>query len=61
VYPSEPADFTHPIFTLLGEGANIVTTPHIAGATQNVAHRAASIVAADLRRFVDGEPLEHEL
>jgi D-3-phosphoglycerate dehydrogenase len=61
VYPSEPADFAHPIFTLLDGGANIVTTPHIAGATQNVARRAAGIVAADLRRFVAGEPLVHEL
>ncbi len=61
VYPSEPADFAHPIFTLLDGGANIVTTPHIAGATQNVARRAASTIAADLRRFVDGGTLHHRL
>lgn len=61
VYPTEPVDFSHPLFGLLAEGANLVLTPHIAGASQDVARRAAAIVAADLARFVAGEPLRHRI
>ncbi len=61
VFPTEPVDFGHPLFAALARGVNIVMTPHIAGASQEVARRAAAIVAADLRRFVDGKPLENRL
>ena len=61
VYPTEPVDFSHDLFRMLAEGANLVLTPHIAGASQDVARRAAAIVAADLARFVAGEPLRHRI
>ena len=61
VYPTEPVDFSHRLFGLLAQGANLVLTPHIAGASQDVARRAAAIVAADLARFVRGEPLRHRI
>lgn len=55
VYDVEPppADWA-----LLGMD-NAVTTPHLAGATRQTAHRAAAIVAAEAGRFLRGEPLQH--
>ncbi|MGW4028365.1 2-hydroxyacid dehydrogenase [Streptomyces sp. NPDC004838] len=38
---------------------NVLTTPHLAGATKQTAHRAASITAAEVGRFVRGETLAH--
>jgi len=57
VFPTEPVDFGHPLFAALAGGANIVLTPHIAGASQAVAHRAAGTVAADLARYLRGDAL----
>jgi D-3-phosphoglycerate dehydrogenase len=34
-------------------------TPHVAGASRQVAHNAARIVAEDVSRFLAGEPLAH--
>lgn len=34
-------------------------TPHIAGGSQQVAHKAARIVAAEVARYLNGEPLAH--
>lgn len=56
VFPTEPADFTHRLFALLRSGANVVATPHIAGASRQTAARAAAGVAEELRRFISGEP-----
>jgi D-3-phosphoglycerate dehydrogenase len=61
VFPDEPVNFGHPLFDLLDSGANIVLTPHIAGASQQVARRAAAIVAGEFARFLSGEPLRHPL
>lgn len=61
VFPTEPAEFDHGVFRLLAEGRNVVVTPHIAGASQDVARRAARIVAEELGRFVRDEPLRHRL
>ena len=61
VFPDEPVDFGHPLFDLLDSGANIVLTPHIAGASQQVARRAATIVAGEFARFLSGEPLRYRL
>jgi len=61
VFPDEPVDFGHGLFNLLGTGANIVLTPHIAGASQQVAQRAAFIVAAELARHLAGTELRHRL
>jgi D-3-phosphoglycerate dehydrogenase len=33
----------------------VITTPHLAGATRQTAHRAAGIVADDAARFTAGE------
>ncbi|MDQ4215826.1 NAD(P)-dependent oxidoreductase [Microbacterium sp. ASV81] len=56
VYPEEPVDFAHPLFTLAREGEDVVVTPHIAGASRETALRAARGVAEELRRFITGEP-----
>ncbi|MGV9880227.1 hypothetical protein [Streptomyces sp. NPDC003006] len=34
-------------------------TPHIAGASQEAARKAARIVAGEVGRFLRGEPLTH--
>jgi len=61
VYPEEPVDFAHPLFELAREGADVVVTPHIAGASRETAVRAARGVAEELRRYLAGEPALHPL
>jgi D-3-phosphoglycerate dehydrogenase len=56
VFPEEPVDFSHKLFTLAGAGYNVVVTPHIAGASTQTAQRAADGVAEEVRRYLDGEP-----
>lgn len=56
VYPEEPVDFDHALFRLAHEGKDVVVTPHIAGASQETATRAARGVAEEVRRFLHGEP-----
>ncbi|GAB3601512.1 2-hydroxyacid dehydrogenase [Microbacterium tumbae] len=56
VYPEEPVDFDHALFRLAHEGKDVVLTPHIAGASQETAVRAARGVAEEVRRFLAGEP-----
>ncbi|MFV0131271.1 2-hydroxyacid dehydrogenase [Streptomyces sp. HMX112] len=55
VFPAEPV----PAGARLLSTPGVVLTPHIAGASQEVAHRAARIVAAEAGRFLRGEPLAH--
>ncbi|MGA4846775.1 2-hydroxyacid dehydrogenase [Streptomyces sp. G5(2025)] len=55
VYPQEPV----PADSRLLNSPGIVMTPHIAGASQEVAHKAARIVAGEVARFLRGEPLAH--
>lgn len=55
VYDVEPP----PSDWALHQVPNVVATPHLAGATRQTAHRAASIVAAEVGRLVRGEPLAH--
>ncbi|MBM7167657.1 2-hydroxyacid dehydrogenase [Streptomyces sp. G44] len=55
VYPQEPV----PAGSRLLRTPGIVMTPHIAGASQEVAHKAARIVAGEVGRFLRGEPLAH--
>jgi broad specificity phosphatase PhoE len=38
---------------------HIVMTPHIAGASKQTAEKAARIAAREVRRFLNGERLEH--
>lgn len=61
VFPTEPADFSHPLFSLLASGHNVVVTPHIAGASTQTAFRAAAGVADELTRFLNGDPALHPL
>jgi len=51
VYDVEPPPRQWPLF----DAPNVITTPHLAGATRQTAHRAADIVAADAARFAGGE------
>ncbi|WP_030675424.1 2-hydroxyacid dehydrogenase [Streptomyces sp. NRRL B-1347] len=55
VYPEEPV----PADSRLLRTPGIVMTPHIAGGSQEVAHKAARIVAAEVGRYLRGEPLAH--
>lgn len=53
VYEEEPP----PEGSRLFEAPNLVLSPHIAGATRETAHRAASIAAAEVGRYARGEDL----
>ena len=55
VFPEEPlaAD------SRLRKTAHIVMTPHLAGASKETAQKAASISAAEVGRYLRGEPLAH--
>lgn len=55
VYDVEPPPADWP----LHHAPNVVATPHLAGATKQTAHRAASIAAGEAARFLRGEPLRH--
>ncbi|MEU7637665.1 2-hydroxyacid dehydrogenase [Streptomyces sp. NPDC039016] len=56
VFPEEPVPADSRLLTAPG----VVLTPHIAGGSQQVAHKAAAIVAADVGRYLRGEPLHHQ-
>ncbi|GAB3301176.1 2-hydroxyacid dehydrogenase [Parasphingorhabdus pacifica] len=51
VYDIEPPPRDWPLF----DAPNVITTPHLAGATRQTAHRAADIVAGEVARFLDGQ------
>ncbi|GHJ41088.1 2-hydroxyacid dehydrogenase [Streptomyces sp. TS71-3] len=55
VYDVEPPPADWP----LGAAPNVVTAPHLAGATRQTAHRAAAITAGEVGRFLRGEKLAH--
>ncbi|GAA0471472.1 2-hydroxyacid dehydrogenase [Streptomyces stramineus] len=55
VFPTEPV----PAGARLLSTPGVVLTPHIAGASQEVARKAARIVAGEVGRFLRGEPLAH--
>lgn len=55
VYDVEPPPADWP----LHHAPNVITTPHLAGATRQTADRAAAIAAAEAARFLRGEPLHH--
>ncbi|TDD44796.1 hydroxyacid dehydrogenase [Nonomuraea terrae] len=55
VFPEEPI----PPGSRLLTTPNLIMTPHLAGASKETAMKAASIVAADVARYVRGEPLSH--
>ncbi|GGM80430.1 oxidoreductase [Longimycelium tulufanense] len=55
VFPEEPI----PAGSRLLRTPNVVMTPHLAGASRQTAAEAARITAAEVGRFVRGEPLAH--
>ncbi|NRQ32689.1 2-hydroxyacid dehydrogenase [Nonomuraea sp. NN258] len=55
VFPEEPI----PDGSRLLTAPNLIMTPHLAGASKETAMKAARIVAADVARYVRGEPLLH--
>ena len=57
VYASEPIRQNHPYITEL---ENVVITPHIAGATDEVLTNHTKMIVADVIRFLKGEPLLYE-
>lgn len=52
VFEKEPLPHDSPLLTL----DNITVTPHIAGASMGVAHRAARMLSEDIKRIIIGEP-----
>ncbi|WP_327589285.1 2-hydroxyacid dehydrogenase [Nonomuraea sp. NBC_00507] len=55
VFPEEPI----PPGSRLLTTPNLIMSPHLAGASKETAMKAAAIVAADVARYVRGEPLLH--
>ncbi|MGW0893241.1 2-hydroxyacid dehydrogenase [Saccharopolyspora sp. NPDC002578] len=55
VYDVEPPPRDWPLF----DAPNVITTPHLAGATRRTADRAAAIVAGDAALFLDGRRPRH--
>jgi D-3-phosphoglycerate dehydrogenase / 2-oxoglutarate reductase len=55
VHPAEPVPSESRLFS----APNVVMTPHLAGASRQVAHNAAGIVAREVQRFLAGSPLLH--
>jgi phosphoglycerate dehydrogenase-like enzyme len=53
VFETEPLPAEHPLWDL----ENVVITPHVAGAGPHSVERLHAILATNLQRFVDGEPL----
>jgi D-3-phosphoglycerate dehydrogenase len=55
VYPEEPVPPTSRLLSTRG----VVMTPHLAGASKQTAERAADIAAAEVARYLRGEPPAH--
>ncbi|MYT34302.1 MULTISPECIES: 2-hydroxyacid dehydrogenase [unclassified Streptomyces] len=56
VFPQEPVPAGSRLLTAPGA----VLTPHVAGGSQQVAHKAAALAAAEVARYLRGEPLHHQ-
>ena len=53
----EPLPPESPLYDL----SNVVLTPHIAGSLGNEVERMGELAIAEVRRFLAGEPLAHEV
>ncbi len=53
VYPVEPLPEGSPLW----EMSNVILSPHVAGASPHYMERAAELFAANLRRYISGQPL----
>jgi len=51
----EPLPEGHPLWTC----PNLLMTPHVAASSPQFAHNALRIVAEELRRYINGEPLRN--
>ncbi|SCG77083.1 hydroxyacid dehydrogenase [Micromonospora coxensis] len=57
VFDAEPLPVDHPLRAL----PNVLLTPHESAGTVQSRRRAGAIVAAEVARFLRGEPLRHEV
>ena len=57
VFAAEPLPASSPLWTL----PQVVITPHVAGMHPHYMERAADLFLANLKRYVAGEPLQHEV
>ncbi len=55
VFDPEPLPAESPLWDL----PNVIITPHISGAVEGYGHKATELFIANLRRYLDGEPLAH--
>ena len=55
VFDQEPLPADSPLWDL----ENVILTPHVSGGTEIYNQRATEIFAANLRRYLDGAPLEN--
>ncbi len=55
VYEIEPLPSDHPLWAM----ENVILTPHIAAASPHVAQRRIGVVAENLRRWINDEPLRN--
>jgi len=53
----EPLPEGHPLWS----APNIMITPHVAGSTPEFIHRAFQFGAVQVRRYLNGEPLENRV
>lgn len=49
----EPLPAGHPLWTM----PNVIVTPHVAAASDDLSHRLRLVVAENVRRYVAGEPM----
>jgi phosphoglycerate dehydrogenase-like enzyme len=57
VTEAEPPEPTSPLYDL----PNVLLTPHLAGAVGDERHRFGRLIAGEVERFVNGEPLRHAI
>lgn len=57
VYGDEPFGVYRELLAM----PNVVCTPHIAGGSRETVHRAAFMIAEELRRYASGEPFVNEM
>ncbi|SED63408.1 hydroxyacid dehydrogenase [Jiangella alba] len=57
VFDEQPLPVGHPLRSL----PNVLLTPHEAGGTVEARARGGRLVAAEIGRFLGGEPLQHEV
>jgi len=56
VFAHEPVAKDHPLVTAARQGANLVLTPHIAGATNDARMRIIQVTADNVMRVLLGQP-----